>query len=176
MRTFRTNFPPFRQSKKTSSLATLKVKGEKTVTGKDLKLPTNLELINTDQIIATVTDKAAGLEMELTVSAGRGYIPVENREKEKLDAGTIAIDAIYTPIRNVNFDVEHVRVEQMTNYDRLILDVRTDGTISPVEAVTVAGKILNEHFTCVTGSLEATIKPAPEKPEKEEKKRKAKKE
>lgn len=137
--------------------ATLKAKGEKVVTGKDLKLPTNLELTNPVQLIATLTDKAASLELELTVGPGRGYVPVENREKEKADLGTIMIDAIYTPIRNVNFDVEHVRVEQMTNFDRLILDVRTDGTIAPVEAVLTAGGLLVEHFGSVTQELKAQL-------------------
>lgn len=163
----------FRLAGDESLTATLKVKGEKTVTGRDLKLPTNLELINTDQLIATLTDKAATLEMELTVAPGRGYVPVENREKEKLEIGMIAVDAIYTPIRNVNFTVEHVRVEQMTNFDRLILDVRTDGTISPVAAVMSAGSMLVEHFSFLTSQLETTV---PSVPDKEEKKRKTKKE
>ncbi|MBI3115192.1 MAG: DNA-directed RNA polymerase subunit alpha [Candidatus Kerfeldbacteria bacterium] len=154
-------------------VATLKAKGEKTVTGADLKLPTNLELINTDQPLATLTDKAAAFELELTVNAGRGYIPVENREKERWDIGTIAVDAVYTPMRNVNFEVEHVRVEQMTNYDRLILDVRTDGTMSPAEAMRIAGGILVEHFQFVTNSLpetgveeKAPAKPVKKKPTK----------
>lgn len=156
--------------------AVLKIRGEKVVTGKDLKLPTNLELINQDQIIATLTDKAAALEMELTVNNGRGYVPVENREKEKLDIGSIAVDAIYTPIRNVNFSVEHVRVEQMTNYDRLILDIRTDGTISPVEAFRVASGILVDHYTYMTSSLEQQIAEADSEAKEEKKKKHPKKE
>jgi DNA-directed RNA polymerase subunit alpha len=84
--------------------------------------------------------------MELTVSKGRGFVPVENREKEKLELGTIAIDAIYTPVKNVNFEIENVRVEQFTNYDRLVLDITTDGTITPNEAVKTAASILVDHF------------------------------
>lgn len=134
-------------------VATVKAKGEKVITGRDLKLPTNLTLSTPEQIIVSLTDKSATFEAEFTVSPGRGFVPVENREKEKLDIGTIAVDAVYTPVRNVNFDVEHVRVEQMTNYDRLILDIRTDGTVSPVEAVRAAGVILVDHFRFLADTL-----------------------
>lgn len=144
--------------------ATLSVSGERAVTGADLTRPTNLTLLNPEQPIATLTDKQGSLELELTVGPGRGYVPVENREKEKLDIGTIAIDAIYTPVRNVNFEVEHVRVEQMTNYDRLILDVRTDGTLSPMAAVTEAGAILVQHFQFVTDQVTAQAPAEPEAP------------
>lgn len=150
----------FRLEGEDALVASLKVKGERVVTGKDLALPTNLSLLNPEQPIATITDKAGEFELELSVGPGRGYVPVENREKEKLDIGTIALDAIYTPVRNVNFEVEHVRVEQMTNYDRLILDVRTDGTLSPVEAVVQAGQLLVEHFQFVTERV-ASANPTP---------------
>lgn len=155
-------------------VATLKVKGEKIITGSDLKLPTNLESFSPHQVIATLTDKSAMFEAEFTVGPGRGFVPVENREKEKLDIGTIAVDAVYTPIRNINFDVEHVRVEQMTNYDRLILDIRTDGTISPVDAVNAASTMLVDHFRYVTESLAASATVAAEEethPMKESKKK-----
>lgn len=145
----------FRLEGDESLVATLTVTGERTVTGADLKLPTNLTLLNPDQPIATITDSAGRLELELNIGPGRGYVPVENREKEKLAIGSIAVDAIYTPVRNVNFEVEHVRVEQMTNFDRLILDVRTDGTLSPVAAVSEAGRLLVSHFQFVTDQVAA---------------------
>ncbi|MFA5106970.1 MAG: DNA-directed RNA polymerase subunit alpha [Patescibacteria group bacterium] len=151
---------------------TIKAKGEKKVTGKDIKCPTGVEVFTTDQIIATLTDKSAEFEAELRVEKGRGYIPVENREKEKNEIGMIAIDAVYTPIRNVNFEVDSVRVGQMTNFDKLVLDITTDGTISPVEAFTQATQILEDHFQFILGAAKeehATEEPAEKEKEKEEK-------
>lgn len=129
--------------------ATLKLeaKGEGPVTAKALKVPSNVEIVNTDLVLATLTDKSAELEMELTVQKGRGYVPVEAQVHEKGEIGVIAVDAIYTPMKNVNFDTENVRVGQMTNFDRLTIDLRTDGTISPQEAFHQASEILVNHFT-----------------------------
>lgn len=87
--------------------------------------------------------------MEVTVQRGRGYLPVESREKEKLEIGTLAIDALFTPVLNVGMKVENVRVEQFTNYERLSLTVTTDGTISPAEAVAEANKILIEQLSFI---------------------------
>ncbi len=125
---------------------TLNVKGERTVTGADFEGPSAVEVVNPKQPIATLTDKAARLIMEVIVDKGRGYVPVENREKDKLDVGWIAIDAVYTPVKTVNFSIEHVRVGQITNYDRLVLTVETDGTIKPESAVAQSARILVEHF------------------------------
>jgi DNA-directed RNA polymerase subunit alpha len=124
----------------------LSAKGEKKVTGKDIIVTSDVEVVHTDKVIATLTDKSAVLDMELVIEKGRGYVPVETREKEKRDIGMIAVDAIFTPIRNVNFDVENVRVGQMTNYDRLMLEVITDGTLTPEKAFHEATKILSSHF------------------------------
>jgi DNA-directed RNA polymerase subunit alpha len=132
------------------SRATLKIKGEKKVKAKDLKTPSDLEIINGDCDIATITDKNAELEIELTVMPGRGYIPVENMDNKKLALGTIAVDAIFTPIKNVNFNVVNVRVGQMTNFDRVILTISTDGTISPEDAIKKAAKILTDHFSHIS--------------------------
>ncbi len=151
---------------------TIKAKGEKKVTGKDIKCPAGIEVFTTDQVIATLTDKSAEFEVELRVEKGRGYIPVESREKEKNEIGMIAIDAVYTPIRNVNFEVDSVRVGQMTNFDKLVLDITTDGTISPVEAFTQATQILEDHFEFILGASkeeQATEEPAEKEKEKEEK-------
>lgn len=125
----------------------LKVRGDRVVRAKDFKTPSQVTIVNGDQTIATLTDKSAEIEIEAVVEAGRGYIPVENREKEKSEIDMIALDAVYTPIRNVNFEVEHVRVQQMTNYDSLKLDIVTDGTISAEAAFNDAARILLEHFT-----------------------------
>ncbi len=141
----------------------LNVKGEKVVTAGDLDGPSTVDVINPKQLIATLTDKAASLNMEMVVQRGRGYVPVENREKEKLDIGWIAVDAVYTPMKVVSFTVENVRVGQITNFDRLILQVETDGTMRAEDALAQAAKILVDHFAQYT-SLGAS--PAPEAPKK----------
>jgi DNA-directed RNA polymerase subunit alpha len=143
---------------------TLKANGAKVVTAGDIQPNAQVEVINVDQPILTLTDKAGSVEMELTVQSGRGYIPVENREKEKLPIGTIAIDAIYTPVKNVNFKTEHVRVEQMTNFDKLILDITTDGTMKPEDALAQAAQIMVEHFQFVLNGPAAAevVEAAPE--------------
>lgn len=126
--------------------ATLKVKGEKEATGSDFKLTSDIVLGNPEQHIATLTAKDAELEIEVTIKTGRGYLPVENMDKKDVVLGTINVDAIFTPIKNVNYRVENVRVGQMTNYDRIIMSVTTDGTMSPADAVRYAASILVEHF------------------------------
>lgn len=134
----------------------LKASGSKTVTAGDIVSTSDVEVVNPKQVIATLTDDAAKFELELTVGRGRGYVPVENREKEKLDIGTIAIDAIYTPMKNVNFTTEHVRVEQITNYDKLIIDITTDGSITPVDAMQQAAGIMVDHFKYVAEAVTAS--------------------
>lgn len=131
----------------------LNAKGAKVVSAGDITTTSDIEVFNPNQTIATLTDAAGSISMELTVAKGRGYVPVENREKENLDIGSIAIDAIYTPIKNVNFTTEHVRVEQITNFDKLILEIGTDGTISPQEALQQAATIMDDHFHFVLANL-----------------------
>lgn len=126
--------------------ATLKIKGEKEVKGRDFKLPAQVELINKDAPIATLTSKNAELEMEIQIEKGIGYLPVERRKKEKLEIGQIAIDAIFTPVRRVAFQIENMRVGERTDFGRLILEVETDGTITPEEAFYRASEILKLHF------------------------------
>ncbi|MDD3399804.1 MAG: DNA-directed RNA polymerase subunit alpha [Candidatus Paceibacterota bacterium] len=127
--------------------ARLQVKGEKTVTGSDFELPTQLELINKDNHVATLTSKKAELEIEIQVEKGMGYEPVEMRKKGKLEIGTIAVDAIFTPIRKVSYKVENMRVGDRTNYDRLFVEVETDGSISPEEAMVTATEIFMKHLS-----------------------------
>ncbi|MDD5342084.1 MAG: DNA-directed RNA polymerase subunit alpha [Patescibacteria group bacterium] len=151
---------------------TLKEKGEKKVTAKDIKLTSEIEIGNPDQVIATLTDKKAEFEMELRVEKGRGYVPVESREKEKGEIGLIAIDAVYTPVRNVNFDIDNVRVGQMTNYDKLMLDITTDGTIKPEEALYQAAKVLDDQFGYIVENIEKPKVEAQTKAETPEPKKK----
>ncbi|MEJ0021006.1 MAG: DNA-directed RNA polymerase subunit alpha [Candidatus Doudnabacteria bacterium] len=124
----------------------LKVKGEKDVTGADFKKNADVEVVNQDMHIATLDNKSADLEMEVVVQSGRGYVPVEQREHEKLEIGMIAVDAIYTPVRTVNYDINSVRVGQITNYDELILTIETDGTTTGKDAIDQAAHILMDHF------------------------------
>lgn len=125
---------------------TLSVSGKKKVTAKDFEKNSDVEVVTPEIHIATLTDAAAKLEITVIAQKGRGYVPVEARENEKLDVGFMALDAVYTPVRNVNFKTEHVRVEQMTNFDKLLMDVTTDGTISPAIAMNQACQILVDHF------------------------------
>ncbi|MBD3359875.1 MAG: DNA-directed RNA polymerase subunit alpha [Candidatus Buchananbacteria bacterium] len=122
-------------------------KGEGAVLAKDIGKDANVEIINQDLQIATITDKKMELDMEITVEKGRGFDPTENRDKEKLPVGSIAIDAIYTPIKDIGYKVEYTRVGQITNYDKLTLNLETDGTITPEEAINAGTKILIDHFS-----------------------------
>lgn len=128
-------------------IAKLSVRGEKEVTGADLKLPPQLELINRDCHIATLTQKTASLEMEITVEKGIGYSSRESRKTEKLEIGAIALDAIFTPVKRVSYRVENMRVGDRTDYDRLFLEIETDGIISPQDAFYQASEILVNHFS-----------------------------
>lgn len=139
-----------------SSTVYIKAKGEKKVTAKDIEAKSDVKIINSDLHIATLTDKNAELEIEMIVEKGLGYYPVEMREKEKLETGAIAIDAMFGPITKVRFNIENVRVEQMTNFDRLTLEIETDGTISPQDAFSQACEALVSHFSLFLDSLKNT--------------------
>ncbi|MFC1721329.1 DNA-directed RNA polymerase subunit alpha [Patescibacteria group bacterium] len=129
---------------------TLQKEGKGKVTAKDIKVPSDIEISTPDLEIANLTSDKAKLDMEITTQAGRGYVPVEQREKDKLDIGTIAVDAIFSPIRSVSFQVENIRVGQMTDYDKITMSIRTDGTLTPKEAVDQAASILVDHFGLFT--------------------------
>lgn len=130
---------------------TLKKKGEGKVTAGDIKGNAQVWVVNPDQHIATITSKDTELEMELVVEKGLGYWPVESRKQEKISIGTIAVDAIFTPVVNVNFEVENMRVGDRTDYNRLILTIETDGTISPSRALHKAANILKDHLEIISG-------------------------
>jgi DNA-directed RNA polymerase subunit alpha len=125
----------------------LKAKGEKDVTGKDFEIPSQLELVNPEAHVATMTAKTAKLEMEITVERGIGYTSKETKKKQKLEIGVIPLDAIYTPIKKVGFKVHNMRVSDRTDYDKILLEIETDGTISPEEAFTQASEIIINHFS-----------------------------
>ncbi len=140
----------------------LKVKGEKKITGGDIKTNAQVEVINPNIHIATLTNKNSELDIEITVERGLGYVPVEARKIEKLPIKTIALDAFFTPIVKVNFNIENMRVEDRTDFNRLKIIIETDGSISPSSALHKACNILKDHFEKV-GAIE--VKEAEEKPE-----------
>ncbi len=144
----------------------LRVTGPATVTAGDIELPAGVEILNPDKVIATL-NKSATLSMELRVQQGRGYVPAASAAKEVI--GTIPIDALYSPVKRVTYEVEPTRVEQMTNYDRLILDVETDGSISPSNALSAAGSTLVNLFQLFAGMGEGPgLDLGPEPGEEEE--------
>jgi len=127
----------------------LKASGKGDVTGANIENSIDAEVVNKDTIITTLTDEKATLEMELYVSKGIGYVTAEEQQTGKGEIGHILLDSIFTPVINVGLSVEATRVGQKTDYDRLILNVETDGTISPEEAVRKAAEILNNQFTWI---------------------------
>ncbi|HBG81344.1 TPA: DNA-directed RNA polymerase subunit alpha [candidate division CPR2 bacterium] len=129
----------------------LSASGQGKVSAKNIKAPSQVEIINPDLHLATLDGAKAKLEMEVKIEKGRGYVPVEKREGEKLQVGMIAVDAIYTPIKKVRYNVESTRVGQMTDLDKLVIEIETDGTITPKDAVNQAAEILVDHFSVVAG-------------------------
>ncbi len=125
---------------------TLKAKGEKEVTAEDIDAPSSVEIMNPDLHIVDLTEKGSELEMEIFAKKGKGFIPTEEQDRKDREIGMIAIDALFSPIRNVGLKVEAVRVGEITNYDRLILTVESDGTVNPRDAIMDATKILLDHF------------------------------
>jgi len=126
-------------------ILTLKVKGDKKVTAKDIKGNAQVEIKN-DTHIATLTSKGGELDMELTVEKGLGYQPVETQKIGRLPIGTIALDAVFSPVGSVNFTVENMRVGERTDYNRVRMEIETDGTISPSSALHKASSVLLDHF------------------------------
>jgi len=133
----------------------LKAKGEKEVTGEDLEIPSQLELNNKDQYIASLTSKSAKLEIEIKVEKGTGYASKDARiTKSKLEIGAIHMDALYTPVRKVGFKVQNMRVGDRTDFDKVIFDIETDGTINPESAFAQASEILVNHFAMFQKAFE----------------------
>ncbi len=160
------NLKSLRFKMNSSEPVTLKLseKGPKVATAALFEKKPDCEIVNSDTVIATLS-KGAKLDMQITVAKGRGYIPVEQRKDEKLPIGTIAIDSIFTPVRKVHYEIEKTRVGGMVNFDKLTLEITTDGSVDPEEALKVASKILVEHFGLVEAACEvATPKIHPKEP------------
>jgi len=123
----------------------LEVHGAKDVTAGDIQVPSDVEILNPDHHIATVSDEGR-LVMEITLDKGRGYVSAEKNKRPDDVIGVIPVDSIFTPVQKVNYVVEHTRVGQFTDYDRLVMEIWTDGSIDPVEALSLSAKILSAHL------------------------------
>ena len=127
--------------------AYIEFEGEGVVRASDIQCDQDIVIVNSNQVIATLSGgKESKLYMELTITKGRGYVSAEKNKSEDLPIGVIAVDSIYTPVERVNMTVENTRVGQVTDYDKLTLDVYTNGTLAPDEAVSLAAKVLSEHL------------------------------
>lgn len=135
----------------------LKANGIKDVTAADLDLPTQVEVSNPEQPIATLTDKNSSLEIEMTVENGLGFVPKDVLQKDKVDIGVIALDAIFTPIRRVNYEVENMRVGDRTDFNRLKIHIETDGTLTPREALEMSIEIMINQLKAIIGFKEKEL-------------------
>lgn len=135
----------------------LKAKGDGDVTTADIQVSSDVEVVNTKQHIATITDKKVELEMEITVEKGIGYVPIEQQENREKDLGLIAIDAVYTPVKRVNYKVENMRVGKRTDYEKVILEIVTDGSLTPKDAFDKSVSILMEQFNSLASSEDGSI-------------------
>ena len=132
----------------------LKKKGAGVVTAADIVAPTQVEILSPDQTIAEITSKAGELEIEMTVEQGLGYVPREVHQKDKVEIGTIALDAVFTPIRRANYEVENMRVGDRTDYNRLRVFIETDGTVSPREALEQSIEVMIHQLKAIIGFQE----------------------
>lgn len=145
----------FKMTTDETQTARLTVKGPKAVTAADFETSGQLEVLNPDLYIAEITEKGKTLDIEVTVQRGLGFAPRDTHNKDKVEIGTIAVDAIFTPIRRVSYEVENMRVGDKTNHNRLRMLVETDGTISPREALERSVRIMIDQLAAIIGFTEA---------------------
>jgi len=159
--------------------AKISVNGPADVTAKDIKVSSQVEILNRDEHIATLTSKEAKLDVELTIEKGLGYAPREELRKDKVGVGSIVLDAVFTPIKRVNYEVENMRVGERTDYNRLRISIETDGSITPAEALQESIKMMITHLKAIVGfkeEEEETAKKESEAPAKKGKEGSKKKE
>lgn len=150
----------------------LKAKGAKTVIAGDIEKNSEVEIVNPEEELLNITDKGATLDMEITVERGLGYSAVESRKGGKLSVGLIGVDAFFSPVTKVNYTVEDMRVGERTDYNRLRMEIETDGTISPSSALHKSANILKDHFEIVSGIATQEFEEVVEKKEKKAAKKK----
>ncbi len=138
--------------------AYIDVTGEGVVRASDIQVDSDIEILNPDLVIATLCGKDTKFYMELTITKGRGYVSADKNKGADLPVGVIAVDSIYTPVERVNMTVANTRVGQITDYDKLTLDVYTNGTLVPDEAVSLAAKVLSEHLSLFVDLSESAMK------------------
>lgn len=144
--------------------ALLKVKGPKEVTAADFECPGQMSVLNKDAHLASLSGKSSALELEVFVERGLGFVPKEMLQKERVEVGAIAVDAIFTPVRRVSYEVENMRVSDRTDFNRLRFSIETDGTISPRQALEKSIQIMLEQLRAVVGWREEEVSvPKPEK-------------
>ncbi len=132
----------------------LKQKGEKVVTAADLEVPGQVEILTPDELVATLTKKTSALDMEIKAEKGLGFMPKEMIDKSRVDIGTIALDGIFTPIRRASYEVENMRVGDRTDFNKLRINIETDGTITPTSALTFAIEIMINQLKAIVGFKE----------------------
>ena len=147
----------------------LNIKGIKEITAKDIEAPGQVEILNPEQLIGYITDKNTSLNVEMKVERGLGYVSKEVLQKDKVNIGTIALDASFTPIRRVNYEVENMRVGDRTDFNRLRVSIETDGTITPEEALSKSIEIMINQLKSIVGFKEEEIETS--KPEVDEEKK-----
>jgi DNA-directed RNA polymerase subunit alpha len=143
-------------------------KGLGPVTAGDIEPDGNVEVMNKDLLICNITDKSKPFEMEIAVGQGRGFKPVEEKDRKSYDLGTIVVDSVYTPVKDVGYHVEYTRVGDITNYEKLTIDVRTNGTMDPQDAVRQSTQILMDHFSIVLDASNGASMPEMLMPAKED--------
>lgn len=158
----------FRLYKEDLVKVTLKAKGEKVVTAEMINCPSDVEIVNKEAPVASLTSAKSEIEMEMEIKPGIGYVPVEQQERENKEVGVIAVDAIYTPIKRVNYTIDNMRVGKRTDYEKISLEITTDGSISSQEAFSKAATILVDQFSVLL-NLDKSYKK-----DKEEKKEESK--
>ncbi|HEY9583462.1 MAG TPA: DNA-directed RNA polymerase subunit alpha [Candidatus Paceibacterota bacterium] len=147
---------------------TLKIKGAKSATAKDIDFPGQVEILNPDLHIATLTDKSSELDIEITVEKGLGYVSKEILTKDRVDIGTISLDATFTPIRKANYEVENMRVGDRTDFNRLRISIETDGTLTPKEALENSISLMIMQLKSIVGFKEEELEEAVEKKDEKE--------
>ena len=137
-------------------VATLDVKGPGVVSGKDLRVPAEFELINPDHVIATL-EKGAHLEMSIRIGVSRGYVSADRNKRPEDPLGVITVDSLFSPVTRCTYVVENTRVGQRTDYDKVVLEVETNGAVSPADAVARAARIVNEHMMLFLDQAETEL-------------------
>ena len=151
-----------------SQKLTLKAKGVKVVTAGDIKIPGGVEVLNPELVIANLTDSKAELDMEITAEKGLGFVSKEVLQKNRVDIGSITLDAIFTPIRRVSYEVENMRVGDRTDFNRLKIFIETDGTITPKEALEKSIETMINQLKAIIGFKEEDVLVSPTHKEEQE--------